>query len=294
MDSAASEPEPSSSLAPAPRPQPGLVKTIGILNILFGGLLLLCGLGCVASSASAILGTTPMQIDPKTAQTVSDEFRNQRIRDLSAREKAAKTDQDKERIAKELDDVRARHLKVEDEIDFPKVNAELAWVRHYLLLDVLTGPILNLFLVVAGIGLILRQNWARVLGIVTATLKIVRLVALSAFLVGAVLPHVGAILDALLKTEAGRQLVTQVIEQQQAQAQQADPLAGPPPQPMPQLDPKEAVRMMRGLSTVYAIFFVCVGSIYPIIVVILLTRPGARAACAAVEESPGEFPGFQP
>src|SRR5262249_18747470 len=114
------------------------------LNILLGGLLLLCGLGCLASSAPAILGAAPMQLDPKSAQAFFDEIRSQRIRDLSAKEKAAEKDEDKERIAKELSEVKARHPRVEDEIDFPKVNAELAWLRRYLLLDVLSGPILNL------------------------------------------------------------------------------------------------------------------------------------------------------
>src|SRR5262249_52661785 len=123
MDSAASEPwAPGAS---APRPQTGMVKTIGILNILFGGMLLLCGLGCLASSAQAVLGTSPMQIDPKSAQTFFDELRNQRIKDLRAREKAATKDEDKEKIAKELSEVEAKHPRVEDEIDFPKVNGEL-------------------------------------------------------------------------------------------------------------------------------------------------------------------------
>ena len=34
----------------------------------------------------------------------------------------------------------------------------------------------------------------------------------------------------------------------------------------------------------YAILFTCFGAIYPVIALVLLTRPAARAACAEVEE----------
>jgi hypothetical protein len=83
----------------------------------------------------------------------------------------------------------------------------------------------------------------------------------------------------------GRQLVTHVIEQQQTQAQ-----AHGPGQPAPQVSPQEVARMIRGFSTVYAVCFVCLGAIYPLVALILLSRPGARAACGPSrreEENPG-------
>ena len=166
---------------------------------------------------------------------------------------------------------------MEKEIDFPKVNARLSWLATYLRLDVLSGPVLNLLLVVSGIGLVLQQNWARVLGMAAAALKVLRLVALTALLVGAVIPRVGSVLDELLTTDVGRQALTQAIEQQQARQ------GGAPGGPQP--SPEEFTRLFRGAGNVFAIFLACLGSIYPIIALILLSRPGARAACVADEPS---------
>src|SRR5262249_46158424 len=133
-------------------------------------------------------------------------------------------------------------------------------------------------LVVAGIGLVLCKNWGWVLGIATAALKLVRLVVLAVYLIGFVLPHVGASLDALLQSEMGRQLISHAIQRQQAQRGGA--MAGPPP------SPQEVVGMIRGSGTVSVIFFVCFSAIYPAIALILLCLPGARAACTRTTEEP--------
>ena len=92
------------------------------------------------------------------------------------------------------------------------------------------------------------------------------------FLVSVVIPRVGGAMDSLLKTEMGRDVLRHAIDQQQAQRGGAPP-AGPQP------SPAEFARLLRGSGTFSAIFFLCLGSIYPLVVLILLTRPGARAAC---------------
>jgi hypothetical protein len=270
--------------AAAPTPMPGLLKTIGILNMLFGGALLLCGLGCLSMTVPAVVRGVPLQIEPQTTQAVFDELRHEQIKTLRELEKAAAEGTERERLKKERLALEAKHPQVRDEIDFPKVNAELAWLGTYLRLDVLSGPILNLLLVVSGIGLILRKNWARVLALATAALKVLRLLALAALLVGSVIPRLSTALDNLLATEMGRQVITQAIERQQAQ-QGAAPGA-------PRPSPEEIARTLRGFGTGFATFLACFGSIYPIIVVILLSRPGARAATDAGESDPAEASGF--
>jgi hypothetical protein len=181
---------------------------------------------------------------------------------------------ERERIGKERAELLAKNPRVEQEIDFPKVNADLASLARYLRFDLLSGPFLNMLLVVAGAGLVLRKNWARVLGIVTAALKLVRLVALGAFLGLVVIPRLGGTLDALLATEMGRSVISQVIEQQERQG-------GSPPGPRP--SPQDVVQMFRGAGTVSAFAFLCFAAIYPLVVLILLSRPGARAGCETPE-----------
>ncbi len=268
------------------KPQPGLLKTIGILNIVFGGFLLLFGLGCLNVTAPALVGGVPLRVEPDALQVVFDELRNVQIKFLTDQEKAAASDAERTRLKKERLELEAKHLRVKDEIDFPRINNELSLSRlgSYLWLDMLGGPVLNLLFVFSGIGLILRKNWARLVALAIAALKLVRLVALTALLVGSVIPHLSAAFDSLLATETGRQVITRAIQRQQAQ--QGAPPGGPQP------SPEEIAHAFRGVSTGFAIFFACFGSVYPLVVLILLTRPGARAASFDGESWPADVAEF--
>jgi len=269
-----------------PKPQPGLLKAIGILNIIFGGALLLYGLSCLNVTAPALVGSVPLRIEPEMTQAVFDGLRDVQIEFLRDQEKAAGTDAERKRLKKERLEVEAKHARVKDEVDFPKINAELSlsWLGPYLWLDVLGGPVLNLLFVFSGIGLLLRKNWARLVALATAALKLLRLAALTVLLVGAVIPHLSAVFDSLLATDMGRQVITQAIQRQQAQ--QGAPPGGPQP------SPDEIAHALRGVSTGFAIFVACFGSVYPLVVLILLSRPGARAASLVGESWPADVPEF--
>jgi hypothetical protein len=275
------EPEPESD---APEPLPGLLTTIGILNIVIGGALLLCGLGCLTLTAATVVRGVPLRIEPEETQAFFDEIRNEQIKSLRKQEQATATDTERDRLRKERLAVEAKHLRVTDELDFPKINAELSRLGSYLRLDVLSGPVLNLLLVISGIGLVLRRNWARVLAIATATLKFFRLLGLTTLLVGSVIPHLSAAFDILLATEIGRQTITHAVAVHQAQQ------GLPPGAPKP--TPKEIARALPGTGTGFATFLACFGSIYPIVVLILLSRPGARAAALPVRSPAEETPEF--
>jgi hypothetical protein len=277
------------ALAPdsaTPRPQPGLLKSIGILNIIFGGALLLCGLSCLNMTAPALVGNVPLQIEPQMTQAVFDGLRDEQIKFLREQELAASTDAERKRLNKQRLEVEAKHPRVKDEINFPKINAELSLSRlkTYLWLDVLGGPVLNLLFVFSGIGLILGKNWARLVALVTAAAKLLRLIALTGLLLGAVIPHLSAVFDSLMATDTGRQVITQAIERQQAQQ------GAPPGGPQPSAD--EIAHALRGVSTGFAVFLACFGSVYPLIVLIILTRPGARAASLAGDSWRAEAPEF--
>jgi hypothetical protein len=267
-----------------PRPQPGLLRTIGVLDILFGAVFLLGGLAGLKVTAPVVIHGMPLEIDPPVAQAFFDEIRQQRLNDLHARQREAATEAERDRVRREAATLEAMHPRVADEVDLPRVNANLAWLVRYLKIDLLTGPPLNLLMVIAGIGLMWRRNWARRLGAGTAALKIVRLIALAVFLLGFALPRLSTSLDALLDSQMGRQLITHAITQQRAQLGNVAAGGGPPP------SPKEVVRMFRDSGMVSAIVFVCVASIYPAIALILLCLPGARAACAGGEAATEAIP----
>src|SRR3954452_151641 len=60
--------ETSTSRPDGPRPQPGLLRTIGVLDILFGAVLLLGGLVCLKTTAPVVVEGTPLEIEPAIAQ----------------------------------------------------------------------------------------------------------------------------------------------------------------------------------------------------------------------------------
>jgi hypothetical protein len=269
-----------------PVPQPGLLKTIGVLNVLFGGALLLYGLSCLNVTAPLLVGRIPLRFEPELTQAVFDGLRDEQVKFLRDQEKAAPTDAERKRLMKERLDVEAKHSRVKDEVDFAKINTELSLSRlgFYLWVDVLGGPVLNLLFVFSGFGLLLRKNWARLVAAATAALKLLRLVVLTGLLIFAVIPHVCAVFDSFMATDTGRQVITQAIQRQQAQ-QGAAP-GGPQP------SPDEIARALRGVSTVLAVFVACFGAVYPLIALILLTRPGARAASFEEETSPADAAEF--
>jgi hypothetical protein len=272
---------------PKVTPQPGLVKTIGVFNILFGGLLLLCGMGCLNPALQGLARQQPPRFDPKEAQKVLDEIHRQRIAELQQQEQAASTPKEKARIKEEREKAEANPPKFDaKKIDVATINEGIAWFTRYVWADVITGPLLNLLLLISGVGLLMRQNWARVLAIATAFLKIVRLVALCVLLIGFVVPRGGKALDALAGSEMGQEFFKQAMEQQKARgAVQAGP------QPTPEI----MAQYLQSFGNVYAILLPCLGSIYPLIVLVLLTRPGARAATRARDdEEPQADPAFGP
>ena len=270
------DPKPDSA---SPKPQPGLLKTVGILNLIFGGALLLGGLGWLNATASVVVRGVPLRIEPSEMQAVFDELRNEQLRNLREQETSAASAAERERLKAERVRVEGQHIQVKDQVDFPKMNAGLSSLGDYLRLDVPSGLVLNMLLVISGFGLVLRKNWARVLCIATAALKIVRLVALTGLLVGSVIPRLSESLDVPL-----RHFLTQAIELQRAQ--QGTPPAGPMP------TPEEMVRALKGVGTGFVVFAACFGGVYPIIVVVLLSRPGARAGCRTGESPTAGDTGF--
>src|SRR5688500_8225397 len=98
--------DPSPSEKPAvPRPQP--VKTIGILNIVFGGLLLVC-IPCVAGYMAMVANMdTFMEMENREIQERFQERKKARLADLAKREEQAATDEQKAALRSERREVLA-------------------------------------------------------------------------------------------------------------------------------------------------------------------------------------------
>ena len=262
-------------------PNPSLPKTIGTLNILFGCLLMLCGLGCLSTTLPALTKAHGIRLDPEETQRVVDQMRIQMLTELRKAEDEAKDGAEKERFRTRIRELEAKPMKVKDQIDFAQVNAGFAWLSRYLWVDVFTGPILNILMVIAGIGLVRLTAWGRSLGIAVALLKTLRLIALAVLLTVYVIPSMTKGMSNLIKTEIGEAVFTKAMDDQRAkQGGQAPPGIQ---------DPKELVPLITTFWNGYAILFTSFGAIYPVITLVVLTRPGARAACASPKDVEGDF-----
>jgi hypothetical protein len=250
-------------------PRPGLLRSIGVLNLIVGGLLLLAGGWYAWVMVPFLRENTPMRIEITTAQEVADGLKEQLVLDLRAKEQQATSDTEKAKLREERKSIEAKKTNITDQVDFAKVNNDLYWQSSFFWADIVTGPVLNLLLAVSGLGLLARKGWARKLAIWVAVLKIVRLAILCALLVGLVVPGMGRALEALGKSDVGdgllRTSLGQVNQMLHASAT---------------MSPTEVVQAMSWVAYGSAVVMLGFGSIYPAIVLLVLTRPSARSACA--------------
>lgn len=258
---------------PMPRPQPGLPRTIGILNLLCGLVLLACGAGCLNLVVPFLSRNNPLQIEPAMTRDVLEQMRYQMVSDLVHQERSATSEVDRLRIRKARADLQSKSTDLTGKVDFAKINRDLPRLAHYLWADAVTGPLLNVAMVVAGVGLVLLKGWGRWLAIGVAALKIVRLIALNGYLALAVVPQMTDALNQVVRTDIGEEILKHAIEQQSAQRARAGASLGF------QLSPADFVQVMRAFGYGYAATTLGLGLIYPVVSLIVLSRSGARLAC---------------
>lgn len=248
----------------------GLLRTVGVLNLVVGGFLLLCGAGCVNVFVPFLARNNPLRLDRVYAEEVVDLMRQQMIDDLRAREQSASAKAEKARIGTVRVGLESASKRLDTQVDFRKVNADLPWLARYLWADVVTGPVLNLLMVVSGVGLLLSKAWGRTLAVGVAALKILRLVGLSALLAFAVIPHMRRTAAEFVHSEIGGALLRGAMDPSSTR-QPALAL------PSAHLEPGEFVQVLSAFGYSYAVLTLAFGSIYPVVVLVVLHRVGARA-----------------
>jgi hypothetical protein len=121
--------------------------------------------------------------------------------------------------------------------------------------DALSGLLVNILLVISGVGLVMRREWGRKWGIGVASVKIVRLLISWAFWIFVCVPIIskqigGAMNEFIAQSARGKQ-------------------------PPFSLEVVYAV-----IYSGYGVLMIVVGVIYPIVCLWLLTRPRVKAALA--------------
>lgn len=226
-----------------------LTRTMGTLSIVFGTLLLLCGL------CSGVYVAVLTQMSPMIAEKMQEEIqkeRDQQVEDLKAQEETAVDDEARAEIVKQRE-------KLEEEPeqmpDFGKLyGMGDRRVATFMGIDIGSALVLNILLLVSGIGLLGLSNWARKLGVCVAVLKIVRLVTLYSVFIFAIVPI----------------MISQTLEAVEEFAKHQKGGAPMPPQ---------MATSMGTMWTVFAVATVIVGVIFPALCWYFLTRPTVKAAC---------------
>src|SRR5262245_14325049 len=245
---------------PAEESNPSAARTIGVLNIVFGSLLLLCvicsGLNLAMQSAMGPMFAGQQQ---QMQQAIEQEWKA-KVNELEAQEKAAKDEKEKQELRARQQALRAQPQPKMP--DFTKLTGDQHFLG-YTIADVATGIILNVLLLISGIGLVRLKEWGRKMANWTAALKIVRLVALNSYFALVVVP---------VFVHGFTSIFQEMFEEMGK--------AGPPGQRMPgQAELTQMGTMIGVMMTVYAVALVIFGVIYPIVVLCVLTRPRVKAAC---------------
>ena len=248
--------DPHDPLAHPVQPNFTIPKVLGILNIAFGALLLMWGLWSLVQLAITPWMTSIIGAQQQKAQVVIEAGQDAQLEALREAEAAAETEEEKEQIRaqrKMLEQAPQVTMNVPDVSKMlPTTNPR---VFRWTIANTATGLLLNLLLVIAGIGLLMRRSWGRTLTLWLAGLKIIRLL-------------IGQTYWAIVCVPIIAKQMSVVIESMTVGVQGA----GATPVPTPQFG-----IMYTVMYTAQAVFMVVLGSIYPVICLWLLNKRSAKA-----------------
>ena len=213
-------------------------------------------------------------MEKANAQRKAD--RQARIEELKQLENEAETDQEKEDFQTQREDLEAQPLP---KGFFPKWESDIRMIA-YGWADLVSCLLLNILLLIAGIGLLGYRDWARKLSLLLAGVKILRLLVLYGYFVAVVVPLITKQMELMMEQ--------QFRQMEQMQKQMNPPGGGGRPVPaMP-------AGMGKQMAIGYGVFFSCLaiammilGSIYPGVSLWLLSRPAVRIACQSEDSFPG-------
>jgi hypothetical protein len=258
-------------------PNPQVPRTFGMLNIVFGGLLILMGAGYLVFFIISPTITKQMMAQVEKAQAVEKAEREAKLAELKRQEDAAKTKEEKETFKTEREDLEKRVEPVVPDLGdmtgFSMYSDPRLAIFYFT--EVIAGIVLNILMVISGIGLLGLSDWGRRLAIGVSWGKIVRWVAMAIVTLVLVLP---------ITTQKMQKMFDKIEQQTKAQS------GG---RPVPPIGSTMAQFSLIG-GAVVIVVEVILFSIYPGLSIWFLTRARARAACMARPQKDPLFPGDRP
>ncbi len=244
-------------------------RLIGIFSVVFASELLIVGL-CLGGYAAIMPLIARFTTNAQNQVEAQLEASNKVELDaLAAKEKTAKTDEEKIEIAAKRKEIQSRPKNpMASMMAINQVQLGDKTFIAYTWTDVLTGVVLNILMLTAGIGLLHWRPWARSLAVWTSAVKIVRLILLYGFFIIVIIPPYCQRLG-----DAVEQMMT-----------------------APQFSGIKGVAMSGGFyARMYTVMYsafglgvMLIGVIYPAIVIWCLTRPAVKSACSGILKTPRE------
>jgi hypothetical protein len=133
-------------------------------------------------------------------------------------------------------------------------------VAVYSISELSTAIILNILMIISGVGLLAMAEWARRLAVAVSWLKILRWLAMTVVMFVLILP---------ISMDLAQKTFDKMDQQMRAQSGGRGAAF-----PFASLAPMTAV-----FGGVTAVFSAIISSVYPALSIWFLTRPAARAAC---------------
>jgi hypothetical protein len=240
-------------------------RIFGVLNLVFGSIMLLVGAGYVVWFVMAPSFTQQIQVNVQQQQSAAKAKRDADIAEYKAKEAAAKTEEEKQEwkdLRTTLESTTPPVIVKMDDLSGWDVMADHRLAIFYWT-EVTSGILLNLLMIIAGAGLVALADWSRRLALGVAGAKVVRWVAILVFTLTLIIPITS--------------------ERMHAAFSKPEVQASGPGAPF---SATQIVQYMAIFSAVTAVFSAILAVIYPSLSIWFLTRPEARAACLRRMEPP--------
>jgi hypothetical protein len=242
-------------------PNTSLPKTTGTLNIIFASVVLLFVLLQIGMTLVAPMLIEFAQSSVREAQAKAVTSRKQQIAALKKDEAEAKTEEEKKQIRAQIKAIEDRPLPAGPDVKALVGKLDTPMMRAYSWTDMGTALILNVLMLASGIGLLRLKESARRLAIWVAGLKIARLVILMVVQVVFILP---------VTTKMQQEMIADMGGSGAPNAQAAQMTA----------------KMGAAAGSAMTLILSVLSMVWPILMIVLLTRPGSRAACLAASKPP--------
>ena len=244
-----------SNMPPPTRPRPRPVKVIGWINLILGSALLLLNWPTLNSLAWSIGSSEASAALGEVADAYAEAQFESRMERLDALEAEAEFESSRSVYQEERRRLRENGPSPSPTARMMMLNQSMGNLGIWTVASTITAFLLTSAMIVAGVGLLQRLEWGRRLALWTSGIAIARQVVLQSIWLLLIVPG-----------------MSKAIGEQVEVAMAAQGAGGMP-------FGTSMTQLYVIIYSIWGLVALVIGSTYPAITLVVLTRPGARAAC---------------